>query len=96
LKWLTWQDFLGVQLFCAMLWKFWAGRNVAVFKGIQLDPTHLGMHAVNFIYDFNEANPPRAIRTPLRQSVNLHSTSPTSFSIFVDVGHCVAGSTIWG
>jgi hypothetical protein len=44
-----------------LLWKFWAGRNVAVLKGIQLDPTHLGMYAVNFIYEFNEANPPRAI-----------------------------------
>jgi hypothetical protein len=28
--------------------------------------------------------------------VNLQSTNSPSFSIYVDVGCCVAGSTVWG
>jgi hypothetical protein len=49
LKWSTCQDSFGVQLFCALLWKFWAGRNAIVLNGVHLDPTRLAMNVVNFI-----------------------------------------------
>jgi hypothetical protein len=35
LSWLTYQDSLGTQLFCTLLWKFWACENNAIFKGLQ-------------------------------------------------------------
>jgi hypothetical protein len=82
LNWLTCQDSLVVQLYCALLWKFWAGRNAKVFNGVHLDLTRLAMDVVNFIYEFNEANPQRGRAIPLFQSVR--EPSVYKFPVFLN------------
>lgn len=94
LKWLTCQDPLGVQLFCTLLWKFWAARNVTVFKGVTLNPTVLANEAMAFVFEFNEANPRR--NTRIVSTVPATQPLPMLFSIFVDAGCCVGGPTVWG
>jgi hypothetical protein len=96
LDWLLCQDPLGVQLFCVLLWKYWAGRNAAVFNGVQLDPTRLALDAMSFVHDFNEANPPKIRRATMAQVPIQQNTVNTVFSLFVDVGCSSSGPTVWG
>jgi len=70
LKWLTCQDSLGAHFFCTLLWKFWAGRNAAVFKGSPLDPSLLAADAMNSVHEFNEANRRRGRRPAQDASQN--------------------------
>ncbi|XP_045822165.1 uncharacterized protein LOC123915058 [Trifolium pratense] len=98
LKWLVCQDPLGVQLFCTLLWKFWAGRNAVIFNGWQMDPTFLALDALSFVQEFNEANPSRNRRALVSQSISEPSRSTCSSmnSMFVDAGCCNSGHTVWG
>ncbi|XP_045830934.1 uncharacterized protein LOC123922244 [Trifolium pratense] len=88
LKWMVCQDPLGVQLFCTLLWKFWAGRNAVIFNGWQMDPTWLALDAMNFVHEFNEANPSRNRRVQVSQEISEPSRSTSMNSIFVDAGAC--------
>ncbi|RHN71717.1 putative ribonuclease H-like domain, reverse transcriptase zinc-binding domain-containing protein [Medicago truncatula] len=94
LNWLTCQDPFGVQLFCTLLWKFWAGRNAAVFKGVPLNPTVLANETLSFVNEFNEANPRRNTRTV--RIIPVIQPLPMLFSVFVDAGCCAGGPTVWG
>lgn len=85
---------MGVQLFCTLLWKFWAARNAAVFKGVTLNPTVLANEAMTFVFEFNEANPRR--NTRIVSTVPATQPLPMLFSVFVDAGCCVGGPTVWG
>jgi ribonuclease HI len=96
LKWLVCQDPLGVQLFCTLMWKFWDGRNAVVFKGWQMDPTRLALEALNFVHEFNEANPSRNRRVMGSQTISQPSRCTSLFSLFVDAGCCNSGHTVWG
>jgi hypothetical protein len=83
LDWLLCQDPLGVQLFCVLLWKYWAGRNAAVFNGVQLDPTRLALDAMSFVHDFNEANSPKIRRATMAQVPIQQNTVNTVFSLLM-------------
>jgi exonuclease III/ribonuclease HI len=96
LSWLTCQDMLGSQLFCTILWKFWTGRNNTVFQGINMDPPRMAEEALNFVAEFNEANPRRHIRTGMYQVLSQPPLNPPLFSLFVDAGCFSNGCTGWG
>jgi hypothetical protein len=81
LSWLTCQDSLGTQLFCSLLWKFWACRNNAIFKGTPMEPIRRAEEVMQFVQNFNEANPPRSVRP---HSAVLPVSSPPLLSVFVD------------
>ncbi|MCI41617.1 hypothetical protein A2U01_0062850, partial [Trifolium medium] len=51
---------------------------------------------MQFVHDFNEANPPRSARTALPHSAVLHVSVPPLLSVFVDAGCFMDGSTGWG
>jgi ribonuclease HI len=96
LSWLTCHDTLGTQLFCIILWKFWAARNNVVFRGDRLDPVRLADEAMSFVQEFNEANPSNRGRVSLPLITNMPSISAPSFSVFVDAGCNSNGPTVWG
>ncbi|CAJ2654058.1 unnamed protein product [Trifolium pratense] len=96
LKWMVCQDPLGVQLFCTLLWKFWARRNAVIFNGWQMDATWLALDAMNFVHEFNEVNPSRNRRVQVSQAISDPSRSTSMNSIFVDAGCCNSGHTVWG
>ncbi|PNX85341.1 hypothetical protein L195_g041409, partial [Trifolium pratense] len=90
------EDPLGIQLFCTLLWKFWAGRNAVIFNGWQMDPTRLALDAMNFVHEFNEANPSRNRRVLVSQAISDPPRSTSLNSMFVDAGCCNSGHTVWG
>jgi ribonuclease HI len=86
--------YFGDSVFFILLWKFWAGRNAAVFKGTPLDPSKLAADAMSFTHEFNEASPRQVVRrpevTPVTQGI------PVGVSVFVDTGCGNGGPTGWG
>ncbi|CAJ2671909.1 unnamed protein product [Trifolium pratense] len=82
LSWLTCHDTLGTQLFCTILWKFWAARNNVVFRGDKLEPVCLVDEAMSFVQEFNDANPPRRGRVSLPLIAVTPPVSRPSFSVF--------------
>ncbi|CAJ2652968.1 unnamed protein product [Trifolium pratense] len=86
----------GTQLFCTILWKFWAARNNVVFRGDKLEPVCLVDEAMSFVQEFNDANPPRRGRVSLPLIVVTPPVSRPSFSVFVDAGCKLNGPTVWG
>lgn len=96
LKWLTCQDPLGAQFFYTLLWKFWTGRNEVVFKGLPLDPARVAEAAMNFVHEFNAANPKRPRSTIVSEALLQPTNNSPMFSMFVDAGCGAGGPTGWG
>jgi ribonuclease HI len=96
LSWLTCHDTLGTQLFCTILWKFWAARNNVVFRGDGLEPVRLADSAMSFVREFNETNPSIRGRVSPPVITTMPSVPAPSFSVFVDAGCNSNGPTVWG
>jgi len=65
-----------------------------VFKGSALNPSLLAAEAMNFVHEFNDANPRRG-RRPVQDALAIQQTS-TTFSGLVDASCGTGGPTSWG
>lgn len=68
LSWLTCKDSFAIQIFCTTLWKIWTARNHCLFQKTAVIPHVIAADALDFVLEFNKANPSKKLQRQLQQS----------------------------